>query len=267
MSDTMVEKVMRKFPHEINVLKRNSYELITNYILNRQYKRYTDMINKLHNKHKGDRCFIIGTGPSLNRTKFSLIKNEILFGVNTLFRGLEKYGIDCKYWCIGDEQLFDSIYKPLLNLDTILFLAGYAGRHYLKKKKYYEQYEQNKPILLKRIGDINENYIKNALKGLYSGGTVMIESLQIAHHMGFDEVYILGCDCDFSGQFHFDGKEHEHTSNKTQEEINSEKLWRRIFNAYRLCKKMFEEDGRTIYNATPGGKLEVFKRKGLEELS
>jgi len=257
---------MRKFPHEINILKRNTYETTTNYILQKKYNQYTDTIKKLHNQHKGDRCFIIGTGPSLNKTNFSFIKNEILFGVNTLYRGLEKYNIDCKYWCIGDEQLFDSIYKELLGVDTTLFLAGYAGRHYLKNQSHYRTYEKNKPILLKRIGDIHKNPVKDALKGLYSGGTVMIESLQIAYHLGFDDVYILGCDCDFSGQFHFDGEQHKHTSGKTQEEINSEKLWKRIFNAYKICRKMFEEDGRTVYNATVGGKLEVFKRKGLEEV-
>jgi len=35
---------------------------------------------------------------------------------------------------------------------------------------------------------------------------------------------------------------------------------------YAKCKEEFEADGRKIYNATVGGKLEIFERKDYSDL-
>jgi hypothetical protein len=42
--------------------------------------------------------------------------------------------------------------------------------------------------------------------------------------------------------------------------------WEKLFKTYEVCKRVYEEDGRKIYNATVGGKLEVFERVKLEDL-
>jgi len=42
--------------------------------------------------------------------------------------------------------------------------------------------------------------------------------------------------------------------------------WNRVFRDYKRCKNFFELDNRKIYNATVGGKLEVFERIKLEEV-
>jgi len=39
-----------------------------------------------------------------------------------------------------------------------------------------------------------------------------------------------------------------------------------MFDAYKIIKKQFEDNNRYIYNSTVGGKLEVFERKGLDEV-
>ena len=65
---------------------------------NPRVKRFKDV-------HKGERCFIIGTGPSLNVTNFDFIKDEIIFGVNTLYTGLLKFGITCDYYAVSDVDV------------------------------------------------------------------------------------------------------------------------------------------------------------------
>jgi len=75
--------------------------------------------------------------------------------------------------------------------------------------------------------------------------------------MGFDKIYLIGCDCDYSGLHRFDGLP---TENKIQEN------WPKLFNLCKICKSVYERDGREIINATVGGKLEIFKRKKLEEM-
>ena len=225
---------------------------------------YNKQIKKLHGKYKGERCFIIGTGPSLNKTNFLPIKNEILFGVNTLYNGLKKFDIDCKYWGVSDSNVFDKNYEALLNLDTTLFLADYAGREFLRKKGVYLKNAKIEPLVLRTLGRMNvwNKFSRDMTKGIFSAGNVVIMCIQIAYYMGFKEVYLVGCDCSWDKTIHF----HSGDSNVKDLRKRSVAVWSNIFSSYELCKKVFEEDGRKIYNATVGGKLEVFERKNLDEI-
>ena len=42
--------------------------------------------------------------------------------------------------------------------------------------------------------------------------------------------------------------------------------WSKVLTSYETCKKAYEDDNREIINATVGGKLDIFKRKKLEEI-
>jgi len=238
---------------------RTIYNTLYYYKFYKDFLRYNKQLKKLKNKHKGERCFIIGTGPSLNKTNLSLINNEFLFGVNTLYKGLDKFKIDCKYWVVGDQKVFIEHYKSLLNLDTTIFLAGNAGRRFLERKQHLLKNAKIDPIVIKTIGRINiyKKFSEDLTKGLYSEGNVVITTIQIAFYLGFKEVYLIGCDSTYKGAHHFNGEKHS---------FQTERKWSRIFAAYELCKKSFEKRGRKIYNSTVGGQLEVFERKSLEEV-
>src|SRR5210317_1185187 len=48
--------------------------------------------------HKGERCFIIGNGPSLNKTDVSKLKNEYTFGMNRIYLAFPEWGFETKYF-------------------------------------------------------------------------------------------------------------------------------------------------------------------------
>lgn len=75
--------------------------------------------------------------------------------------------------------------------------------------------------------------------------------------MGFREVYLIGCDCSSKGSHSYASKDSNVTGNDD---------WETLFETYEVCKRAYEHDGRTIYNATVGGKLEVFERVKLGDL-
>ena len=224
------------------------------------YKYNSHKLKKFKDIHRGQRCFIIGTGPSLNKTNISLIKDEIVFGVNTLYRGLENFGINCNYYAISDEVVWEKHFKSILGLDTTLFIGDMAGKDYLSNMSFYKKFRKNKPFVVRNLGEIqaSDSFSKDLSIGTYWGSTVIIDiCLQAAYYMGFKEVYLLGCDCDYTGMHRFDGLP---TENAVQDD------WPNVFAAYEICKDVYESDGREIINATVGGKLEVFKRKELEEV-
>jgi len=261
---TFEEEFGRKIKLPTQVVKiRTALGIAYDYRFNKEFDKYNEQIKRLHNKHEGERCFIIGSGPSLNKTDFSLIKNEILFGVNTLYRGLKKFDISCDYWAVVDGKLFEVHYKPLLKLDTTLFLAEHAGQRYLKKKEFYSSDAALEPIVLRHLGSMNiwNKFSRDITQGVFSGGTVVIQSIQIAFYLGFKQVYLLGCDSDYSGMHRFDNLMTENVDGKGVTGGISY-----LFSAYEICRNAFEDEGREIINSTVGGKLEVFKRKRLEDV-
>ena len=218
---------------------------------NQKYIKYEEAIKELHNKHLGERCFIIGMGPSLNLTNFELIKDETLFVTNRFFAG--NFKVNPQYWCVSDLSVFYDYYDQFLKLDTTLFLAEEAGKLFIQKNQQVEK----EPIVIKSMGNVStwKKFSKDSTQGSY-GGNVIFSCLQIAYYMGFREIYLLGCDCDQTKGIHFDN-----------DEINEdENIWTDTFDAYTLSKKVFEEDNRHICNSTVGGKLEIFERVDLEDL-
>jgi hypothetical protein len=255
--DLKVNKICRHlyqtFVHCINFRPKNYYYRCNSHKL----KQFKDM-------HKGQRCFIIGTGPSLNKTNLSLIKDEIIFGVNTLYTGLSKFGFTCDYYAITDIDVWQKHFRNILELDTVLYLSDGAGEDYLSKKRSFKKYQKNEPFVIRNLGSMwtSKCFSKDLSTGTYNGDTIIIDiCLQAAYYMGFKEVYLLGCDCDYSGLHRFDGliTENQHGGGVTGD-------WSKVFASYEICKKAYEEDGREIINATVGGKLEVFKREKLEDI-
>jgi hypothetical protein len=237
------------------------------YINDKRFIQYESKIKKFHNLHKGERCFILATGPSLQKTNVKLIKDEILFGVNTLFRGMKDLGLKkVDYYAVQDRNMFDQYYKDLLSLDTTFFLGILAAKKYLSNKEEYEKYQKNEPILLRSLQRIRHSgwKTKNITRGVYGSHLVPVGMcLPIAYYLGFNEVYLLGCDCDYSGKKqHFDGFKVA----KEKFPKHQEKYWIEVFREFEIYKEGFEADGRKIYNATPGGKLEIFERKRIEDI-
>lgn len=260
----MLEKITKYIPPSLkDKIYRHFYvplEHIYNYKFEKYYRYNSYKLKKFKDINKGERCFIIGTGPSINNTNLSLLKNEIIFGVNTLYRGLSKFGITCDYYAVSDVKVWKRHFKNILDLDTVLFLSSYTGKEYLSNLSFYQKFQKEEPIVIRDLGDMRSSgwLNKDLSIGAYWGSTVIIDiCLQAAYYMGFKTVYLLGCDCDYTGLHRFDGLP---TENVVQED------WPKVFAAYEICKEIYESDSREIINATVGGKLEVFKREKLEEI-
>jgi hypothetical protein len=267
----MIEIVARYIPPSIkaNKICRRLYGAFIACISfsPKKYLYYTynrHRLRRFKDIHKGQRCFIIGTGPSLNKTNLSLIKDEIIFGVNTLYTGLSKFGITCNYYFVGDGIVWQNHHKNIEKLDTILFIGIWPAEIRLSKVKVIQIFRKKEPFVIKEIEPMLAagRFSKDLSKGAYGGRNVIATMCtQAAYYMGFNEVYLLGVDCDYSGLHRFDGCI---TDNLEGDGVKCE--WSKTFASYRICREAFEEDGREIINCTVGGKLEVFKRRKLEEV-
>ena len=227
------------------------------------YKNNSKRFKKMKNIHEGERCFLIGCGPSLRNMDLSVLKNEICFGVNSLVMNDSELGIECKYYgnATSATDYLKWIEQGLEKPPSSVFLFRNAARLYFSLKKTH----RNAILALKTQGLIlrARGFPPDISKQIYGGGgTIMIPCLQVCFYLGFKEVYLLGCDCSYAGKsVHFDSQ-HSAFSGGSKEE----KHWNQVFDAYRICKKEFEKDNRVIYNVTPSGSLDVFERRNLGDV-
>ena len=218
-------------------------------------------LRSMKNKYVGDDCFVIGTGPSLNKTDFGLIRNEHLFGVNQLYKCFNRYDINPEFYGLADGSFLHRYGDEVMGIDSQLFLTRFAEIQYLRKYDYYRKLVKREPLLLRDLlPEMTES--KKSSKDIsvckYSGWTTIIDTgLQVCYHLGFNRVILIGCDCDYSqGAQCFDNPL----------AIDSSYVVPKWFFCYSICKQAYEEDWREIINATVGGKLEVFKRMKLEDI-
>ena len=75
---------------------------------------------RLHNTHAGERCFILGNGPSLRKIDLSILQNEFVFTVNffTNADGWEKVKSNAHVW--ADPASWDLSNKSNINLQNVI---------------------------------------------------------------------------------------------------------------------------------------------------
>ena len=91
-------------------------------------KRY----NKIQrNKHKNQRVFIIGSGPSIKGMDLTPLKDEITICVNESYKALD---FDPTYICIGDRKLYPLIKDTLAEKKSRIICSsgmdGSVGQEY-----------------------------------------------------------------------------------------------------------------------------------------
>jgi len=206
--------------------------------------------------HKGERCFIIGTGPSINNTNLDSLQDEICFGVNTLYRGYDNLKLRCQYYAVSDPWVWQNHWQGISKLDTQLFIWKSIISMHTPICPYTAL--NTAPIPMWMSNRMSEDAAYN----VGWGETVIIDvALQMAYYMGFSKVYLLGCDSTYEGKHRFDS---DGSDVPTSNAIKGN--WSHIFKSYQICKEAYETDGREIINCTVGGKLEIYKRQKLEDV-
>ena len=225
--------------------------------------------------HRGERCFILATGPSLNKVDLSKIKDEVTFGVNGIYklRDLDlNYFVYVSSWFMKEHlngiknvkcerRFLPSIY-PQLESSVPTSWLNVHHPHYLNM--------EGEPQLVPHgFSHIPQN-------GIFAGGSVIFLCLQLAYFMGFSDVVLLGLDHSF-GEFDKKSKQFGGTYIKEESEshfdpnYNSENVeYHCDLNAmergYNLAFEAFNNDNRKIINASPGSKLEIFPKVNFEDL-
>lgn len=263
-----IKKIIRKIKPIYIVLHYFYYYIIPLIIFN--FKRMLrvskvlkhtpyDIIKEFKNKHNGERCFIVATGPSLTIEDLEKLKGEICFSMNSIVLALSKTKWRPTYFGIQDMYVYEKIRKEvdLAEINYKFFSDRLKKPFKLPEKSIIFPHNLlNHKISHKKF---NSKFSNDAFMVVYDGYTITYSLIQIAVYMGFKEIYLLGADTSYK-------KNNQHFIEHGVRDSTYEYAGIRITEAFKVAKKYTDENGIKIYNATRGGMLEVFERVNLDEV-
>jgi hypothetical protein len=218
--------------------------------------------------HKGKRAFIIGNGPSLKQTDLSKLKNEITFGMNRIYLLFPELGFETTYFAATNDLVVEQFHEDILALSMPKFLAWRSHRHFSASLKSSEI-----PTFV-YTSYTGPGFSHDVRGRVWEGATVTNVALQIAFHMGIEQVILIGVDHNFTSK----GE-----ANKTvvSEGDDPNHVLPNYFGkgvrwqlpdldiseiGYAFAREHFQKAGREVLDATVGGKLMIFPKVDYNSL-
>lgn len=234
---------------------------------------YKEHLEPFHNIHKGERCFIVATGPSLRMEDVELLKDEWTFTVNSGVTMYDKTDWRADYYGIVDAHAFDILRDKLKSKEIPkLFYSDFDVDYNEDNGLAFPKNDASNSLtntfwqkwFPKRYPETK--FSDDITKVVYTGKSVVYAMLQIAAYMGFDEIYLLGVDCNYAQPKMYSDNVNfvDHKRNWSKEKL--EKNGNEMLPQYEIANTYALEHGFHIYNATRGGQLEAFPRVDLDEV-
>ena len=222
-------------------------------------------ITSYRDKHRGARCFILGNGPSLRKTDLSLLRDEITFGMNRIYLLFPEMGFPTSYFVSVNTLVIEQCAQEIKNLAMPKFVT-WRGRRWLADDPgvIFMDTDYTPPPTFS--GDVSGR--------VFEGSTVTYVALQLAFHMGFDEVILIGVDHSFTtkGPSNLtvvsEGDDQDHFA---PDYFGKGFRWQlpdleASEAAYRMAHRAYQAAGRRVLDATIGGKLTVFPKVDYADL-
>lgn len=261
----------------------------------KEFWQYRDILNKnadLAQIKTGKTCFVIGNGPSVKDQDLTKLADQETFTMNGFWRHPQYKIIKPKYYIATDAPHVLDLSRPRFLLEddmpssdpiisqvpeTKLIFSAIAKKSiennglFKHNKKYY--------VLQQGLMDERLHFNLNITKPMPYPKSSHLLAMILALYMGFEKIYLLGCEHDFLKQpmstthitlKHFyeepPGDLADHYKTATYEASLSSCL--RLFRNYRFFKEKIAKShpGVRIFNATPNSFLDVFPMVDFDEV-
>lgn len=225
-------------------------------------------LERFKNIHAGKRVFVIGNGPSLTVQDLNTLHEhgEICIAFNKVYRVYDRTAWRADYLGFSDMYAIEDCEADIPSLPGQLILADsfhfYPNKCFSNVQYYHmnaEKFYPNYP-----------GFSDNASKVMYNGWTVTYDiGIQLATYMGCKKIYLLGVDHSMNGRA---GRPENHFIADYTRPKEAEKYQNVYFEAEKMTRAFEKAElysrkhGFRIFNATRGGKLEVFERVDFDSL-
>lgn len=232
-----------------------------------QIKAYRK-IRKFQNSCKGEKCFIVGNGPSLQKEDLEMLKSKgyKTFASNRIYLIFPQTEWRPDYYFMSDAKLIKQYNDEMKEFPKEKQFFPEKYKEILQEGNFYHSIPFNY--------EEESKFSKNAGRGVYQSCSITTEMIQFAYFMGFKEIYLIGVDFNYitnnkasDHEYIYSGEKNYFVDGylKPGEIADIPNLKANIL-GFMAARKAIEEEGKIIKNATRGGKLEVFERVNIDQL-
>ncbi|MEJ2596862.1 MAG: DUF115 domain-containing protein [Anaerolineales bacterium] len=221
-------------------------------------------LGELKDAHRSQRAFIIGNGPSLKQTDLSRLRGEITFGMNRIYLMFPELGFPTTYFLSVNSLVIEQCAEDIRHLPIPKFLS-WRSRHLIRPTDDFN-YMHNTYT--------GPKFARDARGRLWEGATVTYVALQLAFHMGFETVILIGVDHSYNTQgkpnttvvSQGDDPNHFNTAYFGKgfrwqlPDLDTSEI------GYHAARQAYRAAGRRVLDATIGGKLTVFPKVDYDSL-
>lgn len=243
-----------------------AFNLVSDFIFLLNFKK-VGLIKKnsnYENINSGERCFVIGTGPSLSlitNQQAQKLADEKVFAVNSFYKTALSDSvtptyytlIDNNYWGVS-QKTFSEIHNKYQG-QAPTFITDIRASPIVSKLNGARSiyiYSKNYPVKSMRL-----NISANSSITMNTVSTSIISAM----YMGFKEIYLLGCDynlfCTRSGSHCYDDTEEVAELPKYNLAFYL-KYYHLTTEFHYLIHKLAKKNGVKIINLTPGSLLDAY---------
>ena len=233
-----------------------------------------DVLGKYKDAHIGERCFIIGNGPSLKATDLSRLHGEFTFGMNRIYLLFPELGFMTSYYLSVNDLVIEQCAQDIVSLQVPKFLSWRARDFIQAALDNGKSLPAEPPTAFLHTTYTGPKFAHDARNRLWEGATVTYVALQLAFHMGFRQVILIGVDHNFStkgkpnttvvsqgeDQDHFDVNYFGKGFRWQLPDLETSER------AFHMARQNYAAENREVLDATIGGKLTVFPKIEYEGL-
>jgi hypothetical protein len=219
---------------------------------------------KLKDIHRGQRCFIIGNGPSLKNTELSKLQGEFTLGMNRIYLAFPDMGFPTSYYLSVNDLVVEQCAGDIQSLRMPSFVSWRARRWLQPQDNLYFLHTTY----------TGPRFATDLTGRLWEGATVTYTALQTAYYLGFEQVILIGVDHSFATKgkpnttvvSQGDDPNHFHPGYFGKgfrwqlPDLETSEI------AYAMARRAYEQAGRQVIDATVGGHLRVFPRVEYDSL-
>jgi hypothetical protein len=225
-------------------------------------------LTALKDSHKGQRAFIIGNGPSLKNTDLSRLKDQVTFGMNRIYLLFPELGFTTTYLCAVNDLVIEQTASDLALLGIPRFLSWRSHRFFPPKMPI-----SSLPTFLYTTYE-SPHFSTDVRGRVWESATVTNVVLQLAFHMGFGQVILIGVDHSYNAA----GKPNTTVTSEGDDPNHfSPAYFGKGFRwqlpdldtsemGYTFAREVYRRASREVLDATVGGKLTIFPKVDYNSL-
>ncbi|TKX79403.1 hypothetical protein EXE53_16030 [Halorubrum sp. SD626R] len=219
-------------------------------------------LSKYRNKHEGERVFLVGNGPSLKDTDLDLIKDEHAIAMNRISLLYEETDWRPSYYLFASDNVRNTEWgaewqKSVNEAVSEPKTTSFVWDRYLDVVDSASNLEPLHRVTERSIAETG-TFSTNASQWVSKTGTSMNIALQLAYLMGFEQIFFIGCDMNWSSTSSSKNDPNHFDDDYSARIPNGELERRRMRRTHQHAYQFFQDSNRNLYNATLETLLDVY---------